>query len=232
MACIFVYGFAPGTSQEDFLGEFFEDFNQHEMLQKVDFKGESIFAFVHLNNEQQGQQLIDRWNGQKMNNSKFGLQVRMKGQNNHVKPREPNLFIYGFPKGMTKEAFQNEFFENFPQIYESCIKIDFLAGALQAFIHCADTSHCDELITHWDGRPMRGSNKSLQVRYKGDKVEVSKYRLGYTGEGERSMPGSDFQKKIFKKKFEKKKLKKISRVRSGVGFPRINNFFLKKKKNF
>lgn len=171
MACVYVYGFAPGTQETDFLNEFFADFDQHEMVQRVDFKGDKIMAFIHVNTEKQAQDLIDNWNGQKMSNSKFGLQVRMKGQNNHIKPREPNLFVYGFPKTMTQQEFQEEFFLKFPEVWESCLKVDFLAEKLQAFIHCAETDHCDKLVTHWDGRPMQNSGKPLQVRYKGDNLE-------------------------------------------------------------
>jgi len=174
MATVYVYGFAPGTSEEDFCGEFFADFDQHEICTRIDFKGDRIFAFIHTHTDEQAQGLINRWNGQKMNNSKFGLQVRMKGQNNHVKPREPNLFVYGFPKTMTQEEFNQEFFLKFPEVWDSCIKVDFLAEKLQAFIHCADTADCDKLITHWEGRPMQNSSKPLQVRYKGENLEQNR----------------------------------------------------------
>lgn len=174
MACVYVYGFAPGTTEEDFCSEFFADFDQDEICHRIDFKGDKIFAFIHVHTEQQANDLIENWNGQKMSNSKFGLQVRMKGQNNHVKPREPNLFIYGFPKSLSKEDFQEEFFLKFPEVWEGCVKVDFLGEKLQAFIHCADTTHCDQLIKHWDGRPMQNSNKPLQVRYKGDNLEQNR----------------------------------------------------------
>lgn len=169
--CVYVYGFAPGTTEEEFCAEFFADFDQSEIVQRIDFKGEKIFAFVHVNTEEQANDLIENWNGQQMKNSKFGLQVRIRGQNNHIKPREPNLFVYGFSKGMTKEDFQQEFFLKFPEVWEACIKVDFLADKLQAFVHCADTAHCDQIITHWDGRAMENSSKALQVRYKGDNGE-------------------------------------------------------------
>ena len=74
---------------------------------------------------------------------------------------------------MTQEEFNQEFFLKFPEVWDSCIKVDFLAEKLQAFIHCADTADCDKLITHWEGRPMQNSSKPLQVRYKGENLEVS-----------------------------------------------------------
>ena len=92
----------------------------------------------------------------------------------HQKPREPNVFVYGFPRDMTKSSFEENFFKNFKEIHEGIEKLDYLSEKLQAFIHCATTDHCEQLIKHWDGRTIGEGTKPLQVRFKGEDPNVSK----------------------------------------------------------
>ena len=45
----------------------------------------------------------------------------------HQKPREPNVFVYGFPRSMEKKEFEDTFFEKgkFDEIREGVEKLDY-----------------------------------------------------------------------------------------------------------
>merc|ERR1711937_212191 len=183
MAPLYVYGFAPRMTQEDFTQKFFEPFSE-EYLEKVDFKGDKIYAFVHVKTLEQANEIINYWNGRKMGDGQHPLQVRHKGQNNQnqqsgnfnnqqsnnfnsmpQKQQDPVLYVYGFPKGTSEDVFRQEFFMNHPDAMK---KVDFFGEKLYAFVHCCSTQQCEELIQKWDGKMMTGSKRPMQVRFKGD----------------------------------------------------------------
>jgi len=173
MAPLYVYGFAPKMTQEEFQNKFFEPFSE-DYCEKVDFKGDKIYAFVHTRTLEQANELINYWNGRKMDGGQHPLQVRHKGQNNHggqnqfnqqSKPMDPVLYVYGFPKGLAEDIFTQEFFQS---KQDACKKVDFFGDKLYSFVHCHNNSQCDELIMQWDGKMMNNSKRPLQVRYKGE----------------------------------------------------------------
>lgn len=192
MAPLYVYGFAPRMTQEDFTKKLLEPFSE-DYLEKVDFKGDKIYAFVHVKTLEQANEIINYWNGRKMDDGKHPLQVRHKGasnnqnkngpgnqMNNHQnnqqqmynqpppqqqKPAEPVLYVYGFPKNLSEEMFRKEFLM---QHADAVKKVDYFGDKLYAFVHCYSNQQCDELIAKWEGNMMNGSKRPLQVRYKGD----------------------------------------------------------------
>lgn len=80
---LYVYGFAPGTSEEQFKQDFFKPFEdlvpkidwESECL-KIDYKGDKIISFVHVQSRDSAEKVIRYWNGRKMGISKIGLQVQ------------------------------------------------------------------------------------------------------------------------------------------------------------
>lgn len=176
---LYVYGYAPGTTQELFCQEFFAEPFSMDYLVKIDFNAEKIFCFVHVHTPEQAQELIEHWNGKIMGSAIKPLQVRVKGQpsggtgaatgaTQQWRPREPLVFAYGFPPSMTEETFQQLFFgEEFTEIWSRMEKCDFLPQKTMCFLKLGSFEDCDAVIQHWNGRTMDGSDKPMQCRYKG-----------------------------------------------------------------
>jgi len=82
-------------------------------------------------------------------------------------PQKPVLYVYGFPKEMSQEAFEKCFLEGHEGAHK---QTDFFQDKLYCFIHCTNNDTCDALIEKWDAQTLTGSDpaaKPLQVRYKG-----------------------------------------------------------------
>jgi len=270
---VWVYGFPPKMTEEEFRRQFFREFDESVYCEKLDYKGEKIFAFVHTYTMDQANEIIAHWNNRKMENSgEHLLQVRLKNapndnnsnqkrnnkpnfnknqgnnqrgiqnnfrnqqmnsnqngnfgnnqnynnrnqnnfgnQNYHhngnfqnnsgfqgqmcpvayvpqsfvmapaINPQQmnqnsnrnqaiastttlrPTLYVYGFPKGLEQEQFNQAFMENH---IDQHTKTDFFPEKLYAFVHMKSTQACDELMALWDGEVICGGHKPLQVRYK------------------------------------------------------------------
>jgi len=85
-ATVFVYGFPPGMELEEFKTEFFEGIDIDSYVQRIDFKKEKIFAFIHVNTVDQANELINKWNGKPMAKSgeNHKIQVSLKSENPHA----------------------------------------------------------------------------------------------------------------------------------------------------
>merc|ERR1712003_96230 len=92
-ATVFVYGFPPGMELEEFKTEFFEDIDIDSYVQRIDFKKEKIFAFIHVNNVEQANELIEKWNGKPMAKSgeNHKIQVSLKSENPNPMTAKPNM---------------------------------------------------------------------------------------------------------------------------------------------
>jgi len=172
---VYVFGYLPGVTQDAFCSEFFEPFDMSYLV-KIDFNPAKLFCFVHVQNQEQADELIAYWHGKIMNGCTKPLQVRMKGQSSWggpigaggYKPKEALLFVYGFPPAMEQEQFEQAFFgEEFGDIWGNMEKLDFFPHKTMAFVKLGDFEGCEKLISHWNGRTMEGSDKPMQCRYKG-----------------------------------------------------------------
>ena len=101
----------------------------------------------------------------KQNNNK----ANTEGLAASLGPQKPVLYVYGFPKDMEQETFENEFLADYSDKSLAHKQTDYFKEKLYCFIHCHNTETCDELIEKWDQKTMPGNegNKPLQVRYKG-----------------------------------------------------------------
>merc|ERR1719220_1738648 len=106
-------------------------------------------------------------NNNQNNNQGGGRNNQSDGYAASLGPQKPVLYVYGFPKDMEQNTFEEEFLAGVEAGHK---QTDYFKDKLYCFIHCHDTETCDTLIEKWDQKTMSASSegaKPLQVRYKG-----------------------------------------------------------------